>query len=110
MKKALLALMVLATLGSSRPGCGPYKPRRDQDGEEKPPKGPEICKKLAGECSYSCFNREASYSCAQCCMTNFNLCDYNEKYDFAPCELIDPAPAPSSDAGPGDAGPREQKP
>jgi hypothetical protein len=103
MKKVLLAFVVLASLGSSRPGCGPYKPKRDQAEGEKH-KVPEICNKLTGECSFSCFRREASDSCVQCCITNFNLCDYGEKYDFAPCELIDPAPAPSPDAGTGDAG------
>lgn len=105
MRKVLLALVVLASLGSSRPGCSPYKPKRDRDGDEekKPHKVSEICNKLSGECFSSCFRREASYSCAQCCATNFTLCDYDEKYDFAPCELIDPAPVP--DAGTGDAGP-----
>jgi len=107
MKKALLALVVLACLGSSRPGCGPYKPKRETS--ETPHKTPEICHQLTGECVYSCFRREARYSCAVCCNENFVLCDNNEKYDFAPCELIDPAPAPSPDAGPGDAGPRERK-
>lgn len=104
MKKVLLAFVVLASLGSSRPGCGPYRPERDRDeGEEKKPhKVSEICNKLSGDCFYSCFRREASYSCAQCCATNFTHCDFGEKYDFAPCELIDPAPA--ADAGPSDAG------
>jgi hypothetical protein len=106
MKKVLLALVVLTSLGSSRPGCNPYKPKRDRDGDEEkqPHKVAEICKKLAGECSSSCFRREASYSCEVCCDEKFILCDNNEKYDFAPCELIDPAPAPSPGAGPGDAG------
>ena len=104
MKKVLLALVALASLGMSRPGCGPYKPQRDRDPEEKPHKIPEICNRLSGECYFSCFDRQASYSCAQCCATNFILCDNGEKYDFAPCELIDPAKAPSPDAGTGDAG------
>lgn len=103
MKKALLALVVLACLGSSRPGCGPYKPQRETS--ETPHKTPEICNKLDHECSYSCFRRDARYSCAVCCDENRILCGNNEKYDFAPCELIDPAPAPSSDAGP-----KQQKP
>ena len=100
MKKVLLALVVLASLGSSRPGCGPYKPERDRGEEKKPHKVPEICKRLSRECFSSCFKREASYSCAVCCDENFTLCDFNEKYDFAPCYLIDPAPAPPPDAGP----------
>ncbi|MRG91686.1 hypothetical protein [Polyangium spumosum] len=106
MKKLLLALVVLASLGSSRPGCGPYKPERDRDenAEKKPHKVPEICNRLSIDCYRNCFRREASYSCAQCCATNFTLCDFNEKYDFAPCELIDPAPASPADAGPSDAG------
>ena len=99
MKKVLLALVVLASLGSSRPGCGPYKPKRDRD-EEKKHKRPEICDKLDMDCIYSCFRREASYSCANCCNENLTLCSNNEKYDFAPCELIDPAPTPPPDAGP----------
>ncbi|MDC0741031.1 hypothetical protein [Polyangium mundeleinium] len=105
MKKVSLALVVLAALGSSRPGCGPYKPERDRDEETKPHKIPETCIKLDMDCSYSCFRREASYSCAVCCNDNSILCGNNEKYDFASCERIDPAPAPAPDAGPSDAGP-----
>ena len=100
MKKVLLALVVLASLGSARPGCGPYRPERDRDEEKKPHKVPEICHKLTNDCVYSCFRREASYSCPVCCNENFILCDNNEKYDYAPCYLIDPAPAPPPDAGP----------
>ncbi|MDC0748965.1 hypothetical protein [Polyangium mundeleinium] len=104
MKKVLLALVVLASLGSSRPGCGPYRPERDRDEEEKPRKRPEICDQLDRECFYSCFRREASYSCANCCNENSILCGNHETYDYAPCELIDPAPAPAPDAGTGDGG------
>ncbi len=105
MKKVLLALVVLASLGSSRPGCA-YRPKRDRDegDEKKPLKVQEHCKKPSHECFYSCFRREARYSCAECCHDNTILCDLNEKYDFAPCELIDPAPAPPAGAGPSDAG------
>jgi hypothetical protein len=107
MQKVLLALVVMASLGSSRPGCNPYRPKRDRDGDEEkaPHKVAEICKKLTRDCSTSCFRRDASYSCEVCCSENLIRCDYGEKYDFAPCELIDPAPAPSPDGGTGDAGP-----
>jgi hypothetical protein len=102
MKNVLLALAVFASLGSSRPGCNPYKPKRETN--ETPHKVPEICTRLDHECFQSCFRRQASYSCAVCCDENSILCRNNEKYDFAPCELIDPAKAPSPDAGTGDAG------
>ncbi len=106
MKKVLLALMVMASLESSRPGCNPFRPKREQDGDEEkqPHKVADICKKLVAECSRSCFRRQASYNCEVCCNDNVIRCDYGEKYDFAPCEQIDPAPAPSADAGMDDAG------
>ncbi|TKD12645.1 hypothetical protein [Polyangium fumosum] len=102
MKKVLLALVFLASLGSTRPGCGPYRPERDRSEDEakKPLKVQEHCKKPSHECFYSCFRREARYSCAECCHDNTISCDVNEKYDFAACELIDPAPASPADAGP----------
>jgi len=102
MKNVLLALVVLASLGSSRPGCGPYKPERDQ-GEGEKHKVSEVCAKLSGECGFHCYRRQASDNCSECCITNFNLCDYGEPYDFAPCERIDPAPA-LPNGGTGDAG------
>ena len=107
MKNVLLALVVLASLGSSRPGCGPYKPERERDdnGEKKRTTVQEHCRKPSNECFYSCFRREASDSCAVCCNDNLLRCDNNETYDFAPCELIDRAQEPPADAGMGDAGP-----
>jgi hypothetical protein len=102
MKMVPLALVALAFLESSRPGCGPFRPERDRE-EKKPPTVIEVCDKTSTRCYQNCFKREASINCGICCSEQFLLCNNKEKYSFEPCEAIDPAPMPLPEGGTGDA-------
>ncbi len=88
MKRQRPVLLAFSLLLAIRPGCGPFKPKKES-AVGPPHKVPEHCLRDIDPCDVGCYKRGEGQLCSSCCFEQLILCDEGKPYDISKCETIE---------------------